>query len=107
MSLEELQKRYAESLPGQILDVEQYWQEYKAHPHDLESLEKLLNACHKIAGTGATFGYPICGDSAREIEQTLRPLFEQQQQELPSQLRLNISKHLNQLRKAATPRKID
>ena len=100
-SYEELQKIYADSLHGQVLDVEQQWQYYKSHPTDINSLNKLLSACHKIAGTGSSFGFPVCSESAREIENTLRKM-QDNKKDLSTAIRIDIGKHLNELRKAAS-----
>ena len=74
--LEELRNKYAASLPGQLTDIQKYWQLLINDPSDQDSIQHILNICHGLAGTGASFGFTLLSEHSREIEHFLRPVSE-------------------------------
>lgn len=74
--LEELRDKYAAGLPGQLTDIHKYWQLLINDPSDQDSIQHILDICHGLAGTGASFGFPLLSEHSREIEHFLRPVSE-------------------------------
>jgi diguanylate cyclase (GGDEF)-like protein len=70
--LARLRNTYAETLPQKIDEVETIANPLHTNP-SLEvvnqSLMELRSSTHKLAGSGATFGFAAVGDVARELEQ--------------------------------------
>ena len=73
---ENLRNRYADDLSQQVTDIHKYWQLLINNPGDQESIKNLLEICHGLAGTGASFGYTLLSEHTREIEHFLRPVSE-------------------------------
>ena len=78
--LDDLRHRYTAELPSQVTCIHKYWQQLINNPGDQDSIRGLLDICHGLAGTGASFGYPSLSEHSREIEHFLRPISEQQTQ---------------------------
>ncbi len=70
--LNELRARYAASLPDKIRELRALWQMASAAPDDPRPREQLELACHKLAGSGSSYGFPWITRQAREIENLLR-----------------------------------
>lgn len=73
---ENLRDKYAADLSEQLTDIHKYWHLLINNPGDQESIRNLLNICHGLAGTGASFGFPLLSEHTREIEHFLRPVSE-------------------------------
>ena len=73
---ENLRNRYASELSDQVSDIHKYWQILINNPGDQQTIRNLLNICHGLAGTGASFGYTLLSEHTREIEHFLRPVSE-------------------------------
>ena len=73
---ENLRDRYTADLSDQVTDIQKYWQILINNPGDQETIQNLLNICHGLAGTGASFGYTLLSEHTREIEHFLRPVSE-------------------------------
>lgn len=69
---------YRRQLPEQLRAIESLFATVLEMPDQPASLEALYRALHKLAGSGATFGYTEMGKIARQWERTLHPLFEGQ-----------------------------
>jgi hypothetical protein len=74
--LDNLRTRYAADLSEQVSSIHEYWQLLINDPGDQESIRGLLDICHGLAGTGASFGFPLLSEHSREIEHFLRPISE-------------------------------
>lgn len=74
--LDNLRNRYAADLSQQVSSIHKYWQLLINDPDDQESIRSLLDICHGLAGTGASFGFPLLSEHSREIEHFLRPISE-------------------------------
>ncbi len=69
--LAQLRASYAESLPRKIIEVEAVAEALSTRlsPGNSDrSLADLRSRTHKLAGSGATFGFPVVSDVARELE---------------------------------------
>ena len=75
--LNKLREQYAADLPEQVTDIYKYWQQLINNPGDQETIQQLLKICHSLSGTGASFGFTLLSEHAREIEHFLRPISEQ------------------------------
>lgn len=74
--LNKLRDQYAAKLPDQLTDIHKYWQQLINNPGDQETIRQLLEICHGLAGTGASFGFTLLSEHTREIEHFLRPVSE-------------------------------
>lgn len=70
--LNELRVRYAASLPDKIRQLQAQWQAVCAAPDDPRPREQLELACHKLAGSGSSYGFPWITRLARQAETLLR-----------------------------------
>ena len=53
-----LREKYAASLPGELEKLDEKWKEFNDNSSDINSLRTLYSNFHKLAGSGATFGFP-------------------------------------------------
>lgn len=75
--LQQIRENYARELPGEVSDVYKFWQQVLNNPENDQALNALFQVCHKLAGTGACFGYTLLSEHAGEIERFLLPMKEQ------------------------------
>ena len=70
-----LRQQYAAKLPGKIQSIEAIWekclQEHGEHPW-----EKMSAECHKLAGSGTSYGYPAVSQIARSLEHFCKKVIE-------------------------------
>ncbi len=75
--LHKLQDKYIEQLPGKLNALNRVW--LKAlHNNDMAELKQLRQLAHNLAGSAGTFGFPSVSIEARNLEDTLRNLSEEQ-----------------------------
>ena len=74
--LKRLRDQYSADLPEQVIDIHKYWQQLINNPDDQNTIKQLLEICHGLAGTGASFGFTLLSEHTREIEHFLRPVSE-------------------------------
>ena len=70
-TLERLRHEYAEMLPAKIDEVEAAANglaDKRSDAHEETALKDLRNLAHKLAGSGATFGFAAMGETARNLE---------------------------------------
>jgi len=70
--LAELNRQYAEALPGRLALVDAAWTAVRGG--DRAALEDLLREAHYLAGSGSTFGQPAVSEAAGALELYLWPL---------------------------------
>jgi len=70
-SLAAIREAYAASLPDKLAELATLYQALSAGG-DLQSLQQLRAAAHKLAGSAGTFGYDELGNIARRLEHALR-----------------------------------
>lgn len=70
--LDELRTRYAASLPHKVRQLQAHWEAVCAAPDEPRPREQLELACHKLAGSGSSYGFPLITRHAREAETLLR-----------------------------------
>ncbi len=90
---------YAARLPTRIAQIEQAWQELRSDwkPEKAKSFYTMI---HKLAGTGATFGFPGLTEVGRAMEDGLRPLLDAGAQPTDAEL-APVSASLAKLKQAA------
>ncbi len=72
---EELGKRFAEQLPARIAELEATYSCF-GEASDLTPLVRLRDLAHRLAGTGATFGYAGLSRDARLLESEIDAILE-------------------------------
>ncbi len=71
-SLEHLRRRYRRELGEKCTRARHLWA--SAQAGDPGALAELVRHCHRLAGSGTTFGLPAVTDGARALEMLLKPL---------------------------------
>lgn len=76
LQLKKLQLEYAANLPGRIDEVARFWSDTYGAPaaEQLFCLDKLQRAIHLLAGSGASFGFPITSEVAVGLDDRLQAL---------------------------------
>lgn len=75
--LNKLQEKYIAQLPGKLNALNRVW--LKAlHSNEIAELKQLRQLAHNLAGSAGTFGFPSVSVEARNLEDTLRTLEEDQ-----------------------------
>ncbi|HEB58224.1 MAG TPA: diguanylate cyclase [Gammaproteobacteria bacterium] len=74
--LRALSEQYANELPEKFSRLEQLWADFTSSGN-VAPLREFIQQCHVLAGSGSTFGFPDITCAARELEQLLRPLLEE------------------------------
>ncbi|MEI7554205.1 diguanylate cyclase [Candidatus Chlorohelix sp.] len=69
-----LRKAYAGRLPGRMDEINNCWLELLCNNWRMDYLANLHMLAHKLAGSGATYGYTQVSDSAKTLEQKLESL---------------------------------
>ena len=62
------QRKFAIRIREQIAEMNDIWCKFSIEPGNQADLEALFNLSHKIAGSGAFFGFQAISDAARELE---------------------------------------
>ena len=69
--LEALRQEYAQDLPRRLSEIEALFTSVRAGNPSPESLEQLQNQVHKLAGSGAVYGFDTLSEVARELDTLL------------------------------------
>ena len=72
--LSALGDKYAAGIPATLQAISDALSHCRNAGADAESLVKLHDLLHGVAGSAATFGFPAYGAEARRLEQELLPL---------------------------------
>ena len=72
----DLKLQYIENLQLAIETMESIWATVLDDPDDAASLQKLQRAAHKLAGSGATFGFVAVSEAGQSLELVLQELKE-------------------------------
>jgi len=67
MSLEDLMRKYRESIPSKLEQIARLIDEYE-HSPSKENLAALKLAVHKLAGSAGTYGYPEASRLCKNLE---------------------------------------
>jgi CheY-like chemotaxis protein len=68
---EGIQKKFADNLPGKILQMEEVWENVLMNKDTTKQLAKLRRLVHSLTGSGTTFGFKEISEQARELELTV------------------------------------
>lgn len=60
---------YAEHLKYSTEFIKMSWELIQREPGNAEAVDRLITEAHKIAGSGATFGYQTCSAAASKLEE--------------------------------------
>lgn len=63
-----LRTDFVERLPGELDEVMRFYAPAVASPPDMEALREVVVIAHRIAGSGATFGFPEISEFGRALE---------------------------------------
>lgn len=72
--LNALSEKYGATIPGTMAAISSALSHCCNADADEQSLHRLHELLHGVAGSAATFGYPVLGTEARRLEQEVRPL---------------------------------
>ena len=70
---EKIRKRYVDSLPERLEELESAFNTADASAETSQAnggLRELVQLSHKLAGSGASFGFPLISEAARDLEKT-------------------------------------
>ncbi len=67
---------YVRLLPNRIEEIERAFEAVGEKPHEIETYAQLRLLVHKLAGSGATFGFDEITSSARELEDRLSTIID-------------------------------
>ena len=68
--LEALRQEYAKELPGRLSEIDQTWHSYQKSG-DSKQLEKFQHLVHKLAGSGAVYGFIQLSDASHDLDSLL------------------------------------
>ena len=74
--LEQLKKEYIAHLPNRMQEIETAWQDYSNNGWNNSANKQLSFNIHRLAGSGATFGFPKLSEQAHNIEKLLKPILQ-------------------------------
>lgn len=97
--LKALYEAYAAHLPDKLGQIEAAWQALQHNADASDPLNTLYFLVHKLAGSGATFGFATVSEAASRLEQYLQTLIEDTTPPTPEQL-AQISMYLEPLKQA-------
>ncbi|MRV74665.1 Hpt domain-containing protein [Duganella sp. FT92W] len=72
--LNALSEKYGATIPATMAAIAAALSHCRNADADEQSLHRLHELLHGVAGSAATFGYPVLGTEARRLEQEVRPL---------------------------------
>ena len=80
--LQALKQEYVDSLPGQIVEIEQGTLALRADSVSTEQFEDYYRLVHSLTGSGATYGFTEVSECSRELEHRIKelPVTEPEQQ---------------------------
>jgi len=68
--LEALRQEYAKELPGRLSEIFKTWHSYQ-ESEDSKQLEKFQHLVHKLAGSGAVYGFTLLSDASHDLDTLL------------------------------------
>ena len=74
--IEALRRTYADQLPQRIASMEESWNNLRLDRWSSEGLTELGRQAHGLAGSGATYGFAIVSEKARDLEMLLEEMTE-------------------------------
>ena len=80
-ALEKLRIEYVEKLSETTQQIDELYQRLKGST-EIEVMETLMQICHKLAGSGGTFGLPVLSDAAKNLELVLSNILEKPNEKL-------------------------
>jgi len=105
--LQLLREKYAASLPAELEKMDKIWREFNENSLDINCLHTLYANFHKLAGSGATFGFSALSNIARSLENLIKENVEKEKNLERAQF-AQINTLLESLREAAThPERVD
>ena len=72
--LQALNEKFAARVPGTLVRLRELRAAFNADAPDAATATELRQSLHTIAGSAATFGFPVFGQQARNLEQRMRVL---------------------------------
>jgi len=99
--LQLLREKYAASLPAELEKMNEIWREFNENLSDISNLHTLYVNFHKLAGSGATFGFSALSNIARSLENLIKENVEKETNLERAQF-AQINTLLESLREAAT-----
>ena len=97
-SLQALRKKYLERMTGTIEELKKL-QQSAARASEAAPFQELCQAFHRLAGSGATYGYPVITEAGRAAETYLDALLESADA-APSDAASRIADFIQDLEKA-------
>lgn len=98
LTLAQLRKSYARQLPQLLNEIEQSAQQVLAHGWDMDDTKRFKHTVHKLAGSTASFGFPLVNAQLKTLESFLNDVLNEYQP-LPEQ-NDRLDYFLKQLRQA-------
>ncbi|WP_111655657.1 response regulator [Isoalcanivorax indicus] len=71
-----LRLQYLKTLPEHARVLNEHWRRLRHVSWEAQSVQAMYQAAHKLAGSGATFGFSDITDKGRALEQLLVPMIE-------------------------------
>lgn len=59
---------YASKLPHKVADINKTWQQLQCRPDNRDILATLQLNCHRLAGSGSSFGYSKTSEAAKSLD---------------------------------------
>lgn len=76
-----IRRAYIAELPNKVADLNQAWNDAEASAWQSVQLQELHRLVHNLAGSGATFGFPVVSECARVLDGMLRILLRPEPEE--------------------------
>lgn len=69
--LKALRQQYLDKLPKQLHEIQSAWEHLQHVNWDIKKLDTLKQACHRLAGSGGSYGFAEISQHAREVDEKL------------------------------------
>lgn len=69
--LKALRQQYLDKLPKQLHEIQAAWEHLQHVNWDIKKLDSLKQACHRLAGSGGSYGFAEISQHAREADEKL------------------------------------
>jgi HPt (histidine-containing phosphotransfer) domain-containing protein len=74
--LDQLRDKYVATFPRKVADLRAVWDPQEPEGPDLEGLAQLRQQAHKLAGSGASYGFATISDAAASLEAEITGILE-------------------------------
>ncbi len=74
--LKQIRAEYAADIPFKIKAIEEAWASVRAASGTYEDLKTLQRLVHNLAGSGGTYGFAKLGRTARDLDDYLKTVLE-------------------------------